>query len=64
MYNLHGTVEREKQAEIGVFITLQSATRPMEIEAMEAGYYHSKAFRRDYPKIQIYTIEQLLAWQR
>ncbi len=61
--DLHGTVEREKQAVMGVFITLLPATRDMLIESMEVGYYHSKALRQDYPKIQIYTIEELLEWQ-
>jgi len=31
----------------------------MITEAVIVGYYHSEAFRRDYPKIQILTIVDL-----
>jgi site-specific DNA-methyltransferase (adenine-specific) len=59
--DLNGTVDREKNAVMGVFITLEPPSHNMELEAMEIGYYHSDGFNRDYPKIQIFTIEQLLA---
>lgn len=62
--DLNGTVEREKNAVMGIFITLEPSSRNMEIEAMEIGYYHSPTFNRDYPKIQILTIEQLLAGEK
>jgi len=62
--DLHGTVEREKNAVIGVFVTLESPTQAMEVEAMECGYYHSSSFNRKYRKIQIFTIEQLLEGQK
>lgn len=62
--DLHGTVEREKNAVMGIFITLEPPSRNMELEAMEIGYYHSQGFNRDYPKIQILTIEQLLAGEK
>ena len=46
---------------IGVLITLESPTGPMKVEAVEGGYYHSPTYHdRDYPKIQILTIEELL----
>ena len=32
----------------------------MAIEAMSAGFYHSELWQRDYPKIQIRTVQQLL----
>lgn len=57
--DLIGTVEREKAA-IGVFITLESSTKPMNKEAILAGVYHSPGWHKDYPKIQILSIEQLL----
>jgi site-specific DNA-methyltransferase (adenine-specific) len=57
--DLKGTMEREK-AELGVFITLEKPTQAMTIEATSAGFYHSEVMGRDYPKIQIATIEQLL----
>ncbi|MBI4286119.1 MAG: restriction endonuclease [Chloroflexi bacterium] len=45
---------------IGVLITLEPPTEPMKVEALEAGYYHSPIYDKDYPKIQILTIEDLL----
>ncbi|MFO7900317.1 MAG: DNA methyltransferase, partial [Planctomycetota bacterium] len=54
-----GTIERE-DAEMGVFITLEEPTRPMKEEAVSAGTYHSDGWNKDYPRIQILTIEQLL----
>lgn len=58
--DLVGTVEREKAA-IGVFITLEEPSRDMRTEAASAGAFHSPAWNRDYPRIQILTIGQLLA---
>ena len=58
--DLKGTVEREKAA-IGLFITLEEPTTPMQTEAVTAGHYHSEIWQRDYPKIQIRTVSQLLS---
>ena len=58
--DLVGTVERE-QASMGLFITLEPPTQPMTKEAVSAGLYHSDIWKRDYPKIQIRTVEELLA---
>lgn len=58
--DLNGTVEREKAA-IGILITMKSPTKPMKTEAVSAGYYTSKYFNRSVPRIQILTIEELLA---
>jgi len=58
--DLNGTVDREKNAVMGVFITLEPPSHNMELEVMELGDYHSEGFNRTYPKIQILTIEQLL----
>jgi DNA modification methylase len=58
--DLVGTVEREKAA-IGVFITLEAPSREMVKEAVSAGFYHSEVWGRDYPKVQILTIADLLA---
>jgi site-specific DNA-methyltransferase (adenine-specific) len=49
-----------KNDAIGVLITLEPPTTPMKVEAVAAGYYHSPIYDRDYPKIQILTIEELL----
>ncbi len=57
--DLIGVLEREK-AEIGVYICLEEATKPMRAEAAQAGYYHSETWNRDYPRVQILTIEELL----
>ena len=57
--DLKGTVEREK-ASLGLFITLEEPTRDMRTEAVSAGFYHSDVWRKDYPKIQIRTVGELL----
>ena len=57
--DLIGTVEREKAA-IGIFITLEPATKPMHTEAIVAGVYHSPVWHEDYPRIQLLTIKELL----
>lgn len=58
--DLFGTIERENAA-IGVFITLENPTKDMKTEAASAGFYHSPDWNRDYPRIQIITIEELFA---
>ncbi|TET40197.1 MAG: hypothetical protein E3J65_01720 [Dehalococcoidia bacterium] len=45
---------------MGVFITLKPFTKEMRTEAVSAGSYHSPLWDRDYLKIQILTIEELL----
>ena len=45
---------------IGVLITLEPPTTPMKVEAVDAGFYHSPIYDKDYPKIQILTVEELL----
>jgi DNA modification methylase len=57
--DLHGTLQREEAA-IGVFITLETPTRDMQKEAASAGFYHSPGWDKDYPKLQILTIADLL----
>ena len=44
---------------MGVFITLMPPTEEMKVEAVSAGAYHSPLWDRDFPKIQIITIEEL-----
>ena len=56
--DLLGTVERENAA-LGLFITLEPPTRAMITEAVSAGFYHSDLWQRNYPKIQIRTIQEL-----
>jgi site-specific DNA-methyltransferase (adenine-specific) len=45
---------------MGISITLEPPTKDMSVEAVAAGYYHSPIWDKDYPKIQILTIEELL----
>lgn len=49
------------KAEMGILVTLEGDTGPMRKEAAEAGWYVSEGWGRDYPKMQILTIEDLLA---
>ena len=58
--DLKGTVEREN-ASMGLFITLEPPSSPMTTEAVSAGLYHSDLWQTDFPKIQIRTVEELLA---
>jgi site-specific DNA-methyltransferase (adenine-specific) len=58
--DLRGAVEREEAA-IGVFVTLEEPSKDMVTEAVSAGYYHSNLWQKDYPRVQILTIENLLA---
>jgi len=53
------TVVKNQKAVIGIFVTLNSPTKPMMTEAAKAGMF--KRFNDEYPKIQIRTIEELLA---
>lgn len=58
--DLRGVVEREKAA-IGVLLALDEPTRAMRAEAASAGFYTSPWGK--HPRLQILTIEQLLAGQ-
>ncbi len=57
--DLVGTLDREN-AEIGLFVTLNPPTAPMQREAVAAGYWHSEVWQRSYPRVQIRTIQELL----
>ena len=57
--DLKGTIEREK-AVIGVFITLELPTQAMLKEALAAGYYESDFWNKNYRKLQILSIRDLL----
>ena len=47
-------------AELGVFITLESPTKPMWNEANAAGLYHHPAVGQTYPRIQIVTVSDII----
>ena len=57
--DLKGVLEREKAA-IGVLISMQDPTQPMYTEAVTAGFYESQVWGRNYPKIQLLTVEEIL----
>ena len=58
---LLGDVNNQKAAG-GVLLTLEKPSKPMRDEAADAGRYQSQLWHdRDYPKIQILTIEGLLS---
>ncbi len=58
--DLHGVVDREGAA-IGLLISLEPPTSDMLTEAVSVGWYTSKMWQKDYPRLQILTIEELLA---
>ena len=57
--DLKGVVEREKAA-MGLFISLQPPTGPMNSEAVASGFYHSDLWQKEFPKIQLRTISEML----
>ncbi len=58
--DLKGVLAREKAA-IGLFITLKPSTGPMRKEAAAAGFYQPSHFLdHTFPRVQIFTIEELL----
>ncbi len=59
---LKGDVEREKAA-VGLFITLAEPTREMLRESTAAGHFETSHFGA-VPKIQIFTVEDLLAGKK
>jgi site-specific DNA-methyltransferase (adenine-specific) len=54
-------VVNKQKAAIGVFVCFEEqVTKPMLLEAKEAGYYNKEMFGTNYDKIQILTVEKLL----
>jgi site-specific DNA-methyltransferase (adenine-specific) len=56
---LKAVCEREGAA-IGIIVTLDEPTKPMRHEATIAGTYHSDVSGKDYPRIQILSVADLL----
>jgi site-specific DNA-methyltransferase (adenine-specific) len=57
---LLGDVNNQKFV-AGILLTLEKPTKPMREEAADAGRYTSKLWHdKDYPKIQLLTVEGLL----
>ncbi len=61
--DLRGVLDREKAA-IGVLISMEEPTKPMQTEAATAGLYESKTWGKKYPKIQLLTIAELLSGKK
>jgi site-specific DNA-methyltransferase (adenine-specific) len=60
--DLRGVLDRD-QAAIGILISLQPATGPMETEAASAGFYEHKTNRQKYPRLQLRTVKELMEGQ-
>lgn len=61
--DLRGVLDRESAA-IGVLISMEEPTKPMQTEAATAGLYESKTWGKKYPKIQLLTVAELLAGKK
>jgi site-specific DNA-methyltransferase (adenine-specific) len=59
MRDLRGVVDRE-QAAIGILISLQPPTGPMESRAASAGFYKHKLTCKQYPRLQLRTVKELM----
>ncbi|MEN6385257.1 MAG: DNA methyltransferase [Phycisphaerales bacterium] len=57
--DLRGVLDREN-AQIGVLLSMEEPTKPMRVEAASAGFYKSPGWNKNYPKMQILTIEEIL----
>jgi DNA modification methylase len=58
--DLVGTAERERAA-MGVLLILRPPTKAMITEAASAGFYHSPGWNKDYPRLQLLEVGDLLA---
>ena len=60
--DLFGVVNADKTAVMGVLVTLEEPTDPMHKFAVQAGEYTttSQAIQEKFPKIQIFTVAELL----
>jgi site-specific DNA-methyltransferase (adenine-specific) len=61
--DLIGAMDAEK-APLGLFLTLEPPSRPMVEAAAAAGVFYSELAKREYPRVQLFTIEELLAGKR
>ncbi len=57
--DLRGVLDRERAA-IGVLISLQPPTGPMETEAASAGFYVHKTNQQKFPRLQLRTVKELM----
>ena len=61
--DLRGTIEREK-VPIGVLLSMYEPTPEMRSEAAKAGFWHSDSWGRDYPRVQLLTIDEVFAGKK
>lgn len=61
--DLKGSMAR-RRAPIGLFVSLEKPTRPMQDEALSAGFYQSEFWGKQFRAVQIVTIEDLLSGRR
>jgi DNA modification methylase len=57
--DLRGVLDREKAA-IGVLISLQESTGPMDAEAASVGFYEHKTNKQKFPRLQLRTVKELM----
>jgi site-specific DNA-methyltransferase (adenine-specific) len=58
--DLRGVMEREGEP-IGVLLTLVKPTKDMTTEAISAGHYENELWQKQYPRLQILTVQEVLA---
>jgi DNA modification methylase len=61
--DLRGVLDREN-AQIGLLISMEQPTKPMRAEAASAGFYESPGWKTKHPRLQLLTIEDLLAGKK
>ncbi len=61
--DLLGTVEAQK-AEMGILVSLERATRGVTDAAAHSGNFTATALGRSYPRVQVISIEELLAGKK
>ena len=61
--DLRAVMDRENAA-IGVLISLEEPTQPMRSEAASSGFYRSPGWHKNYPRMQLFTISELLKGAR
>jgi hypothetical protein len=57
--DLRGVLDREKAA-MGILISLQPPTGPMETEAASVGFYEHKTNKQKFPRLQLRTVKELM----
>jgi DNA modification methylase len=57
--DLRGVLDREKAA-IGILISLQPSTAPMETEAASVGFYEHKTNKQKFARLQLRTVKELM----